>query len=108
MVFDRVKSKDPSYKKTWLLQAMKPPTGVAPHLRVTNGKGRLHIQTLLPRNPQVTIHTGPDLYRYDGKDFPPKEERGQAPECRVEISPAVRTWPFMMCSDGKFRRLSMR
>ena len=88
VIFDRVKSKNPSFTKTWLLQAMASPQGETPNFVITNGNGRLFVQTLLPRNPQVTLNSGDELYRYDNKSFPPKETRGKAPECRIEISPA--------------------
>ncbi|MGD8500649.1 MAG: heparinase II/III family protein [Phycisphaerales bacterium] len=88
VIFDRVISKDPSFKKTWLLQAMKVPIEAAENLMVTNGRGRLFIQTLLPEDPQVKLVSGPDLYNYGGKSYPPQRDTGPAPECRIEISPA--------------------
>ncbi len=88
VIFDRVCSKDAKFKKTWLLQAMNAPTRSDEHLVVTNGKGRLFVQTLLPQDPAVKLVTGPDLYRYDGRSYPPDRETGPAPQCRVEISPA--------------------
>ena len=87
VIFDRVRSTDPAFKKTWLLQAMKPPAERPPHLVVTNGKGRLFIQTLLPRQAVVRLASGPDLYRYGGQAYPPARDTGPAPECRVEVSP---------------------
>ncbi len=87
VIFDRVKSKDPSFKKTWLLQAMKPPTGEAPRLVVTNGKGRLFVETLLPVKAQVKLVQGKDLYAIDGQEYPPSRSTGTAPECRIEVSP---------------------
>jgi heparin/heparan-sulfate lyase len=88
VIFDRVISKDPRFKKTWLLQAMKVPTKAAEHRIVTNGRGRLFIQALLPQNPQVKLVSGADLYNYGGKSYPPQRDTGPAPECRIEISPA--------------------
>jgi lysophospholipase L1-like esterase len=88
VIFDRVKSSKPEFKKTWLLQAMKKPETQDPFLTVTNGKGKLFVQTLLPEKPQVTLATGDDLYRYDGRSYPPQRDTGPAPECRVEVSPA--------------------
>jgi hypothetical protein len=87
VIFDRVKSKNPDFRKTWLLQAMKVPTRVGPHLVVTNGRGRLFIQTLLPREAQVRLAFGEELYRYGGRNYPPERLTGPAPECRIEISP---------------------
>jgi len=96
VIFDRVVSKTPAFKKTWLLQAMKIPTQACPersrragqNLVITNGKGRLFVQTLLPGNPQVKLVTGPDLYSYGGRAYPPGRDTGPAPECRIEISPS--------------------
>jgi hypothetical protein len=88
VVFDRVRSTRPEFRKTWLLQAMKPPTIEAGRLVVTNGKGRLFIQTLLPTQPQVQLVAGADLYTYGGRSYPPRRDTGPAPECRIEISPA--------------------
>jgi hypothetical protein len=68
---------------------MKPPTGTPPNLVVTNGKGRLFLQSVLPRDAQVKCVTGLDLYTYGGKSYPPEREQGAAPECRVEISPPM-------------------
>ena len=88
IIFDRVRSRDPSFKKTWLLQAMKVPTRTADHLVITNGKGRLFVQTLLPRPPKVRLVSGSSLYNYGGKAYPPRRDTGPAPECRIEISPS--------------------
>ncbi len=87
VIFDRVTSTRPEYKKTWLLQAMKPPTGDAPDLVVTNGKGRLHVQMLLPESPVVEMAMGDGLYRYGGRSYPPDRDTGPAPECRLSVSP---------------------
>jgi hypothetical protein len=88
VIFDRVCATKPEFKKTWLLQAMKPPTADSGRLVVTNGKGRLFLQTLLPEKPQVHLVTGPDLYTYGGHSYPPQRSTGPAPECRIEISPS--------------------
>ncbi len=88
IIFDRVCSTKPEFQKTWLLQAMKPPTQAGTQLVVTNGKGRLFLQTLLPENPQVRLATGTDLYTYGGHSYPPSRNTGPAPECRIEISPS--------------------
>ncbi|MEA2063055.1 MAG: heparinase II/III family protein [Gemmatimonadota bacterium] len=87
VIFDRVESKSTSFKKTWLLQAMKTPTGAAPNLQITNGKGRLFIQTVLPSMPVVKLFSDSELYSYGGRSYPPNRDTGTAPECRIEISP---------------------
>ncbi len=87
-VFDRATSKASRFKKTWVLQAMKPPTQQGEHWVVTNGEGRLSIQTLLPANPQVRLVSGPELYNCGGNVYPPERDTGPAPECRMEVSPS--------------------
>jgi hypothetical protein len=89
IVFDRVKAKDAAMKKTWLLQAMEVPTGEAPHLVVTNGRGRLFIQTLLPADAETRLCSGDDLYSYGGRRYPPSRDTGPAPKCRIEVSPSA-------------------
>ena len=87
VIFDRVCSKNPRFKKTWLLQAMKVPAETDDGLVITNGKGRLFVQTLLPSESKVKLVTGDELYSYGGKSYPPVRDTGPAPECRIEISP---------------------
>src|SRR4030042_3637153 len=88
VIFDRVCSKDAGFKKTWLLQAVKAPTQTNKHLVITNGKGRLFVQTLLPERPQVRLVSGPELYSYDGRDYPPSPDTAPAPGGRIEILPS--------------------
>lgn len=88
VIFDRVTSTQPEFRKTWLLQAMKPPVQRGEHFIVTNGKGRLTVQPLLPQERVTKLVAGTDLYRIGGRDYPPSRSTGPAPECRVEISPA--------------------
>ena len=88
VVLDRVEATRAEYRKTWLLQAAKRPVEVDGQLVLTNGSGRLFVQTLLPLEHQVRLVDGDELYRYGGRDYPPERYTGPAPECRVEISPA--------------------
>jgi hypothetical protein len=88
VIFDQVTARSADLEKTWLLQAMKAPVTTSSHLVITNGKGRLFVQTLLPRPHRVKLAAGDDLYSYDGQSFPPGRDTGPAPECRVEIAPA--------------------
>jgi hypothetical protein len=87
LVFDRVKARAATMAKTWLLQAMEVPESVAPPLSVTNGPGRLFVQTLLPSDAQTRLCAGDDLYSYGGQHYPPSRDTGPAPKCRIEISP---------------------
>ena len=87
VIFDRVVSRDSNFRATWLLQAMKRPGKSPTGFVITNGKGRLSVQTLLPRDPQVKLSYGQDQYRYGGHAYPPRRDTGPAPECRIEVSP---------------------
>ncbi len=87
IIFDRVTSKNPAFKKTWLLQAMEIPTRTDSHLVITNGKGRLFLQPLLPVNPEIALVSGDDLYHHASRNYPPSRNTGPAPKCRIEISP---------------------
>ena len=89
VIFDRVVATNPSYAKTWQLQAVKPAEQAGDFLRTTNDKGgRLFLQALLPRESRITQKTGDELYRYDGESYAPEEIRGPAPESRISISPS--------------------
>jgi hypothetical protein len=88
VIFDRVRSKQAGFKKTWLLQAMEIPASEPPHLVITNAQGRLFVQTLLPEKAEVRLAFGDDLYRYGGRTYSPKKDTGPAPKCRIEVSPA--------------------
>ncbi len=97
VIFDRVQSRNPDLKKTWLLQAMKVPVRMGEHLVVTNGKGRLFVQTLLPLHPDVRLISGSELYSYGGRGYPPQRDTGPAPECRIEVSPSEPgSWDFFL------------
>jgi Heparinase II/III-like protein len=88
VIFDRVKSTDKNYPKTWQLQAAKPPVERDGMLVVDNGAGgRMFVQSLLPDQARVKLNTGDELYCYDGNCYPPEEIRGPAPECRIEVAP---------------------
>ncbi|HYF48126.1 MAG TPA: heparinase II/III family protein [Planctomycetota bacterium] len=88
VIFDRVKSTNASFKKTFLLQAMKTPERKGRHLVITNGNGRLFIQTLLPLNAETKLNIGDEQYKYGGHDFTPTRRIEPAPECRVDVSPS--------------------
>jgi len=97
VIFDRVKSRKSTNKKTWLLQAAKTPTGEAPNLQVTNGRGRLFIQTVLPERHWVSLVTGDELYSLGDRSYPPDRDTGPAPECRIEVAPITpRTEEFFL------------
>ncbi len=88
VIFDRVKAARREFKKTWLLQAMKPPAETPERLVITNGAGRLFVQCALPRKRVINCAQGSALYAYGGRSYPPARDTGPAPECRIEVSPA--------------------
>jgi hypothetical protein len=87
VIFDRVQSKNPNFKKTFLLHTMAVPSGPPGDMVMSNGKGKLFIQSLLPANAQVKLNSGKELYAYNGINYPPENEDENVPKCRVEISP---------------------
>jgi hypothetical protein len=89
VIFDRVQSKNPNFKKTFLLHTMAVPSGSSPELVMTHGKGKLFIQPVLPAGAHVKLNSGKDLYSYNGGSYPPSKEDENVPKCRIEISPAA-------------------
>ncbi len=88
IVFDRVRSTDPSFAKSWVINVMTPPENRDGQWIVTHGKGRLFLRTLLPADTTSKVFSGDDLYRYDGGHFPPSRDTGLVPSARLHISPA--------------------
>ena len=78
VVFDRVAATQPELTKIWLLQAMQRPETRDSQLVITNGKGRLFVQPLLPRRRQVEWKYDDELYRYDGQAFTRARYRSRA------------------------------
>ncbi|MBN2289990.1 MAG: heparinase II/III family protein [Candidatus Glassbacteria bacterium] len=87
VIFDRVRSTRPEFAKTWLLQAMQVPEERDGMLVVSNGRGRLFVQSLLPEDASVGIVAGDSLYVVDGWICPPEREIGRSVKSRVEVSP---------------------
>jgi len=86
VVFDQVKAREPELKRTWLLQAMRPPSQQGEHWVIMHGRGRVFVQTLLPEDRVVRLISGDDLYRYGDHAYSPSRLTGAAPECRIEVS----------------------
>ena len=103
VIFDRVRSTKPEYAKTWLLQAMTAPERRDGMLVLTNGKGRLFVQGLLPRETRINLVSGRDLYQVEGWACPPEREIGRMVQCRVEVSPtvALEAGLFPACADRR-------
>jgi heparin/heparan-sulfate lyase len=89
VIFDRVESTDPDFRKAIVFQPMKLPEKKGPHYIVTNGAGRLFIQPLSPADPDIQLFHGDTLHQYFGQDYPPTAQPNPAPECRMQISPTT-------------------
>jgi len=63
VIFDRVVSTDPSYRKDWLLHTAHEPSIEGRTFRADRGEGRLFCRTLLPEDAKLTTVGGP------GKEF---------------------------------------
>jgi len=87
VIYDQVTARKPGFRKTWLLQAMRPPMFHEDRWLMTNGPGRLIIQTLLPEAARTRLVTGEELYTVDGRAYPPGRDTGPAPACCMEVSP---------------------
>lgn len=88
VIVDRVEATDPSFRRTWLLQAATTPQRQGDHLVISNGPGRLFVQTVLPTTGSTTIADGDSLYCYSGECFLPERDTGPAPSARIEVSAA--------------------
>ncbi|MCL2640569.1 MAG: hypothetical protein FWD53_06975, partial [Phycisphaerales bacterium] len=91
IIFDRIESTNPAFKKKFILHPMTIPEKQGNHWIVTNGNGkeggRLFIQTLAPSAHAVELFHGEKLYTYsNGKKFTPNHDFNLAPECRMEIT----------------------
>lgn len=72
VIFDRVVSTRPEYQKTWLLHSRFQPEIAGRTFVITNGEGRLTVESLLPEDPVIRTVEG---YSYGGHTFPPKSDR---------------------------------
>jgi hypothetical protein len=88
VIFDRVVSAKPEYRKTWLLHSRFEPQCGGDRITIVNGKGRLITQRLIPIQAEVTPIHG---YTYDGATFEPNGNRLADTACkwRVEVTPAA-------------------
>lgn len=94
VVFDRVTSTQPQYKKTWLLHTASEPQIEGTVFQAAHQEGRLFCRTLLPERAELTKIGGPGKQFWsDGRNWPlPKGYRtpDTTPllgQWRVEVSP---------------------
>ena len=90
VVFDRVESTKPDFRKRWLLHSVNQPEVSGPTFTITNGPGRLWGKTLLPKEVTYEAVGGPGKeFWVDGKNWPPRTPVRDDTGCwRLEVSPA--------------------
>ena len=102
VVFDRVVSTNPSFKKTWLLHTIQEPSIAGRTITVVRDQGqyggKLVVESLLPAKASVTKVGGPgkDFWiESAAKNYPQHKDHPAAEPgaWRVEISPAVPAKP---------------
>lgn len=81
VIFDRVVSTRPEYEKAWLLHCRNAPEVKNRAVSIANGKGALHVQTLLPESPAIESVSG---YRYRGQSY-----NAPRPGWRLEVKPST-------------------
>jgi len=96
VIFDRVTTTDPSYRKDWLIHTADKPQIEGQTIRADHGSGRLFCQTLLPDNARLTAVGGPDhAFWAAGKNWTIQadklrpEQLAMMGQWRVEVTPAV-------------------
>jgi len=90
VILDRVSSTNAAFEKTWLLHSSGEPkiAGQTISIAGAEGKGKLQVQTLLPRNATLRTVKGAT---YHGQSFE-EAKSGQsdaAPQWRLEVLPAT-------------------
>jgi len=95
VVFDRVRSTSPEYRKTWLLHTAREPEVQGPVFRADQSDGCLFCRTLLPERAELSKVGGSGKQFWsDGRNWPlPADWRTRDHEellgqWRVEVSPA--------------------
>ena len=103
VILDRVRSTKAEYAKTWLLHCVNEPELRQGGALVTNGPGRLSVQTLLPQRAKIEKIYG---YTYGGKTYDPESDRISkfAEKWRIEVRPPAPAkedvFLHVLCTDG--------
>jgi len=86
VIFDRVVSAKPEYRKTWLLHSITDPEVDGTTTTIKVGKGTAVVRTLLPASPVIRKIAG---YTYGGKTYDPESDRLRSTSgyYRVEVQP---------------------
>ncbi|MEW6237157.1 MAG: hypothetical protein AB1656_17380 [Candidatus Omnitrophota bacterium] len=86
VLFDRVKSVQPDFKKTWLLHCKNEPAIDNRTITIKNGKGRMIVRSLWPENAAIEKIEG-NVYGGQTFDPPTTVLTPLANKWRIEISP---------------------
>ncbi|MDH7568390.1 MAG: heparinase II/III family protein [Armatimonadota bacterium] len=97
VIFDRVTSTDPSYRKEWLLHTAHQPVVEGKTFRADHEQGRIFCRTLLPADATLTPVGGPGKeFICSGRNWPLKDIGNLKPEnlammgqWRVAVSPGA-------------------
>jgi hypothetical protein len=96
IIFDRVETTDPSYRKDWLIHTAHEPAIEGKLLRADHGQGRMFCRTLLPQDAALTPVGGPGKeFWAAGKNWDivtkglKPEDLAMMGQWRVEISPGA-------------------
>jgi hypothetical protein len=113
VVFDRVVSTNPEFRKTWILHSVDEPAVDGALATIANGDGRLLSLTVLPENPEITTVGGPGRECWvDGKNWASQERDKWPPEAgswRLEVSPsrAAEDDSFLHVLEADGREIAM-
>ena len=91
VVFDRVESTRPEFKKRWLLHSHNEPEIGGDSFTITNGPGKLWGKTLLPKDAAYeTIGGAGKEFWVDGRNWPPRKGvHDSSGRWRLEVSPSA-------------------
>jgi heparin/heparan-sulfate lyase len=90
IIFDRVESTDPAYKKRWLLHSATEPELAEDEAEIVSGDGRMALRRVLPQDAEVTVVGGPGHeFEVNGTNYAPgrKCDAQEAGNWRIEVSP---------------------
>ncbi len=96
VVFDRVASTDPAYRKDWLLHTVMEPLVEDRTVRADHGRGRMFCRTVLPADARLARVGGPGKeFWAAGRNWPivapglKPHERAMMGQWRVEVTPGA-------------------
>jgi len=76
IVFDRVMSAEPQFRKTWQINSLAKPEITPDGVKSVEGQGAVHTAMLLPRKYGLTLSGGDSHCEYGGKSFAFPDAKG--------------------------------